>query len=105
MTAALDFTVNADQAIAQLGDLAAGAGQAAVIVRAREVLGRAQDRAWITGGLRAVYAMALLETALADPDRDSLAVLAVEAATENLLLVIARECGQDEARYVTEGDE
>jgi len=84
MTAALEFTVNADQAA----------------VTAGEALGRAQEHAWITGGLRVVSAMALLETVLADPDRDSLTVLAIEAATENLIITIRRECGDDEADYV-----
>jgi hypothetical protein len=105
MTAPLEITVNADQAIAQLGDLAATAGQAAVIARAREVLGRAQERAWLTGGLRVVYAMALLETALSDRDRDSLTVLAIEAATENLIITIRRECSGDEADYVGGADQ
>jgi hypothetical protein len=104
MTVAAEWAVNAGQAITQLDGVAVTAGQAAVIARAHAVHARATERAWVTGGIRVVYAMALLEAAL-DADRDSLAVLIVEAATENLLLVITRECGQDEARYVTEGDE
>jgi hypothetical protein len=81
-----------------------GQDQAATIARAGEVLGRAQERAWITGGLRIIYAMALLEAALSAPDRDSLAVLAIEAATENLIITIRDACGDDEASYVG-GDE
>lgn len=100
MPVTVEQIVNADQAIAQLGDLAAAAGRAAVIARARAVHGRAAERAWVAGGVRVVYAMALLEAALRDSDRDSLAVLIVEAATENLIAVIRRECGGDEADYV-----
>jgi hypothetical protein len=94
------WTCNADQATAQLDDLAAAAGRAAVIARAGEVLARAQERAWVTGGLRVVNAMALLEAALGDRDRDSLAVLTIEAATENLIITVRHACGGDEADYV-----
>lgn len=106
MTAVTERIIaDATQAIRRLNEVAAVAGHAVIIAHACAVLTRARERAWITGGPPVINAMGLLESALRDGDPGSVAVHTIEAATENLLLVIRRECGHDEAEYVEEGDE
>jgi len=91
-------------------------GEAAVIARCYAVLARARERAWATGGGCVVFAMAVLRQALKDYARTvcgphassgdvAVTVLCAETAAEHLITIIRRDCGDDEAAHVAEGDE
>ena len=83
----------------------------ATIGRCYAILARTRRQSWQASGC-VVFAMAVLRRALKDYARavcgsgdTAAAVLVAETAAEHLITIIRRDCGDDEAAYVTEGDD
>jgi hypothetical protein len=98
MTATLEFTITDQDRHATIG-------------RCYAILARARRNAWQSSNC-VVFAMSVLRVALKDYARavcdssdTATAVLIAEVAAEHLIAIIRRDCGDDEATHVAEGDD